>query len=88
MHVRYCRAILEMNNEVTIEELDKNLRATIKMAHDNEQKLDELSRKLGVQESELKRGLERAELAEKNLKVSYQKGTVSQDFKHLYLLNL
>merc|ERR1719347_907612 len=57
-----------MNNEVTIEELDKNLRATIKMAHDNEQKLDELSRKLGVQEGELKSGLERAELAEKNLK--------------------
>merc|ERR1712157_622286 len=52
----------------TIEELDKNLRSTIKMAVDNEQKLDELSRKLGVQESELKRGLERAELAEKNLK--------------------
>merc|ERR1712021_212914 len=50
-----------MNNEVTIEELDKNLRATIKMAHDNEQKLDELSRKLGVQEAELKRGLEREE---------------------------
>merc|ERR1711892_1494305 len=58
-----------MNNEVTLEELDKNLRATIKMAHDNEQKLDELSRKLGVQEAELKRGLERADLAEKNLKV-------------------
>merc|ERR1712168_1342586 len=37
-----------MNNEVTIEELDKNLRSTIKMAHDNEQKLDELTRKLGV----------------------------------------
>merc|ERR1712042_155108 len=57
-----------LNNEVTIEELDKNLRSTIKMAVDNEQKLDELSRKLGVQEAELKRGLERAELAEKNLK--------------------
>merc|ERR1712179_345312 len=57
-----------LNNEVTLEELDKNLRATIKMAVDNEQKLDELSRKLGVQESELKRGLERAELAENNLK--------------------
>merc|ERR1719317_1381616 len=57
-----------MNNEVTIEELDKNLRATIKMAVDNEQKLDELCRKLGVQEAELKRGLERAELAEKKLK--------------------
>merc|ERR1739847_206155 len=46
-----------LNNEVTIEELDKNLRSTIKMAVDNEQKLDELSRKLGVQEAELKRGL-------------------------------
>jgi len=57
-----------MNNEVTLEELDKNLRATIKMAHDNEQKLDELSRKLGVQEAELKKGTERAELAENNLK--------------------
>merc|ERR1711942_148731 len=57
-----------LNNEVTIEELDKNLRATVKMAEDNEQKLDELSRKLGVQESELKRALDRAELAEKNLK--------------------
>merc|ERR1712121_288380 len=57
-----------LNNEVTLEELDKNLRSTIKMAVDNEQKLDELSRKLGVQESELKGGLERAELAEKNLK--------------------
>merc|ERR1711890_216917 len=57
-----------LNNEVTIEELDKNLRATIKMASDNEQKLDGLSRKLGVQEAELKRAVERAELAEKNLK--------------------
>merc|ERR1719195_1981262 len=55
-----------LNNEVTIEELDKNLRATVKMASDNEQKLDELSRKLGVQEAELKRAVERAELAEKN----------------------
>merc|ERR1719237_1994211 len=44
-----------MNNEVTIEELDKNLRQTTKMASDNEQKLDELTRKLGVQEEELKR---------------------------------
>merc|ERR1712076_200537 len=57
-----------LNNEVTIEELDKNLRASIKMASDNEQKLDELSRKLGVQEAELKRAVDRAELAEKNMK--------------------
>ena len=39
-----------MNNEVGIEELDKNLRSTAKMASDSEQKLDELSRKLGVQD--------------------------------------
>merc|ERR1712029_1072398 len=57
-----------LNNEVTLEELDKNLRSTVKMAVDNEQKLDEMSRKLGVQEAELKRGLERAEIAEKKLK--------------------
>merc|ERR1711862_647571 len=57
-----------LNNEVTIEELEKNLRATVKMASDNEQKLDEISRKLGVQEAELKRAVDRAELAEKNLK--------------------
>merc|ERR1711997_795612 len=54
-----------LNNEVTIEELDKNLRSTIKMAVDNEQKLDELSRKLGVQEGELKKQLEKS--AEKAL---------------------
>merc|ERR1712003_307087 len=57
-----------MNNEVTLEELDKNLRQTIKMASDNEQKLDELNRKLGVHEEELKRAIDRAELAEKKLK--------------------
>merc|ERR1711864_40966 len=73
-----------MNHEVTIEELDKNLRATIKMAHDNEQKLDELSRKLGVQEAELKRGLERAELAEKNLKgVEEELETVGENMKQV-----
>ena len=38
-----------LNNEVTIEELDKMLKQTIKMAGDNENKLDELTRKLGVQ---------------------------------------
>merc|ERR1711997_1090237 len=50
-----------MNNEVEIEGADKNLRETTKMASDNEQKLDELTRKLGVQEDELKRANERAE---------------------------
>merc|ERR1711962_1332398 len=73
-----------LNNEVTIEELDKNLRATIKMASDNEQKLDELSRKLGVQEAELKRAVERAELAEDKLKgIEEELETVGENMKQL-----
>merc|ERR1712240_581047 len=57
-----------LNNEVTIEELDKNLRATVKMASDNEQKLDESSRKLGVQEAELKGIEEELETVGDNMK--------------------
>merc|ERR1712203_330725 len=73
-----------LNNEVTIEELDKNLRATVKMASDNEQKLDELGRKLGVREAELKRAVERAELAEKNLKaIEEELETVGGNMKQL-----
>merc|ERR1712106_490449 len=73
-----------LNNEVTLEELDKNLRATIKMAVDNEQKLDELLRKLGVQEAELKRGIDRAELAEKKLKdIEEELETVGENMKQL-----
>merc|ERR1712018_760785 len=64
-----------LNNEVTIEELDKNLRATVKMASDNEQKLDELSRKLGVQG---------AELAEAKLKgIEEELETVGDNMKQL-----
>merc|ERR1712180_45394 len=73
-----------LNSEVTIEELDKNLRATVKMASDNEQKLDELSRKLGVQEAELKRAVERAELAETKLKgIEEELETVGENMKQL-----
>merc|ERR1712203_29201 len=50
-----------MTNEVEIEELDKGLRETTKIASDSEQKLDELSRKSGVQEDECKRATEREE---------------------------
>ena len=39
-----------MRNEVEIEEMDKTVRETKKMAHDSEQKLDEMTRRLGVQE--------------------------------------
>merc|ERR1711910_168434 len=53
-------------------------------ASDNEQKLDELSRKLGVQEAELKRAVERAELAEKNLKdIEEELETVGENMKQL-----
>ena len=70
------------NNEVTLEELDKNLRQTTKMASDNEQKLDELSRKLGVQEAELKRAVERAEMAEAKLKgIEEELETVGDNMK-------
>merc|ERR1712234_55595 len=62
-----------MNNEVVIEDLDKNLRQTTKMASDNEQKLDELTR-----------GIERAELAEKNLKgVEDELESVGENMKTL-----
>merc|ERR1712149_83869 len=75
-----------MNNEVTIEELDKNLRQTPKMASDNEQKLDELTRKLGVQEEELKRAIERAELAESKLKnIEEELQMVGENMKQLEL---
>ena len=47
--------------------LGKMLKQTIKMAGDNENKLDELTRKLGVQEEELKIAIDRAELAERKL---------------------
>merc|ERR1712228_772996 len=73
-----------MNNEVTIEEYDKNLRQTTKMASDNEQKLDELSRKLGVQEDELKRAIDRVELAETKLKgIEEELQTVGENMKSL-----
>merc|ERR1711982_251516 len=73
-----------MMNEVEIEDADKTLRETIKMAHDNEQKLDEMGRKLGVQEDECKRATERAELAEGKLKdVEQELEAVGENMKQL-----
>jgi chromosome segregation ATPase len=73
-----------MRNEVEIEEADKTLRETTKMASDNEQKLDELTRKLGVQEDECRRALERAELAEGKLKdLENELETVGENMKQL-----
>merc|ERR1712061_309204 len=73
-----------MRNEVELEEMDKMLRETTKMASDNEQKLDELTRKLGVQEDELRRANERAELAEGKLKdVEQELESVGENMKQL-----
>eukprot|EP00092_Neocalanus_flemingeri_P001204 GFUD01001283.1.p1 GENE.GFUD01001283.1~~GFUD01001283.1.p1 ORF type:complete len:286 (+),score=116.88 GFUD01001283.1:42-899(+) len=73
-----------MNNEVELEQLDNMLKQTNKMAGDNENKLDEVSRKLGVQEEELKGAIERAELAESKLsKVEEDLQTVGENMKHL-----
>jgi len=73
-----------MTNEVELEEGDKNLRETTKMASDNEQKLDEMTRKLGVQEDEGKRATERAELAEGKLKdVEQELEAVGENMKQL-----
>merc|ERR1711902_247584 len=73
-----------MNNEMELEEGDKNLRETTKMASDNEQKLDEITRKLGVQEDECKRATERAELAEGKLKdVETELETIGENMKQL-----
>lgn len=73
-----------MDNEVILEELDNNLRSTSKLASDNEQKLDELARKLGVQEEELKRANERAEFAENKLKgIEEELEAVGENMKSL-----
>merc|ERR1712107_178248 len=57
-----------------------------KMASDNEQKLDELSRKLGVQEEELRRAVERAELAENKVKsIEEELQLVGENMKQLEL---
>ena len=73
-----------LNNEVTIEELDRMLKQTNKMAGDNENKLDELTRKLGVQEDELLLATDRAELADKNLStIEEELQTVGENMKHL-----
>ena len=73
-----------MRNEVEIEEEDKYLKETSKMASDNEQKLDELQRKLATGEDELKRTSERAEIAEGKLKgVELELETVGENMKQL-----
>merc|ERR1739838_1149865 len=53
-----------MNNEVEIEELDKNLREAKRIGADNEMKYDNLARSLAMMEDELKRAGDRVKNAE------------------------
>merc|ERR1711962_309625 len=53
-----------LNNEVEIEELDKQMREARRIGHDNEMKYDNLARSLSMMEDELKRADERVETAE------------------------
>merc|ERR1712223_121803 len=73
-----------MRNEVELEGLDKMLRETKKMANDSEQKLDEMTRRLGVQEEECRRSNERASTAEsKILELEEELSSVGENMKQL-----
>ncbi|XP_059086863.1 tropomyosin-like isoform X4 [Tigriopus californicus] len=73
-----------MTNEVLLEELDKEVKEAKFMAEDSEKKLDEISRRLGVMEDELKRAMERAALADdKNVNLEEQLRMVGENMKQL-----
>merc|ERR1712044_31619 len=56
-----------MNNEVEIEELDKNMREARRIGSDNEMKYDNLARSLSMMEDELKRAEARVIVIEDEL---------------------
>merc|ERR1719222_540567 len=58
-----------LNNEVEIEELDKNTREARRIGTDNEMKYDNLARSLAMMEDELKRADERVKNAEARVEV-------------------
>merc|ERR1712073_132041 len=58
-----------MNNEVEIEELDKNMRNARSIGTDNEMKYDNLARSLTMMDDELKRAEERVKGAESKVVV-------------------
>merc|ERR1712106_469671 len=58
-----------MNNEVEIEELDKNTREAKRIGSDNEMKYDNLASSLAMMEDELKRADERVKNAEARVQV-------------------
>ncbi len=74
--VRYFES-KNMNNEVAMEELEKDLREANRIVSDSDKKLDETTRKFGMMEEELKRALERAEAADNKVK------SLEEDLKNI-----
>merc|ERR1712203_562052 len=73
-----------MNNEVEIEELDKNMRSARSIGTDYEMKYDNLARSLAMMEDELKRAEERVKSAEsKVVVIEDELGTIGENQKQL-----
>merc|ERR1712203_1194199 len=73
-----------MNNEVEIEELDKNMRNARSIGTDYEMKYDNLARSLAMMEDELKRAEERVKSAEsKVVVIEDELGTIGENQKQL-----
>merc|ERR1719299_68706 len=73
-----------MNNEVEIEELDKNTREARRIGTDNEMKYDNLARSLAMMEDELKRANERVKNAESRVGViETELGNIGENQKQL-----
>merc|ERR1712215_215181 len=73
-----------MNNEVEIEELDKNMREARRIGSDNEMKYDNLARSLAMMEDELKRADDRVKLAESRvIRIEDELGAIGENQKAL-----
>merc|ERR1712189_1397 len=72
------------NNEVEVEELDKNMREAKRIGADNEMKYDNLARSLAMMEDELKRSNERVKNAESRVGViEAELGNIGENQKQL-----
>jgi len=73
-----------MNNEVEIEELDKNTRESRRIGADNEMKYDNLARSLAMMMDELKRADERVKNAESRVAIIEDElGAIGENQKQL-----
>jgi len=84
--VKNCRTweSKTMNNEVEIEELDKNTREARRIGSDNEMKYDNLARSLAMMMDELKRAEERVKNAESRVAIIEDElGAIGENQKQL-----